>query len=258
MIPEAPGPKPAKPAALKKGPAPRKEDYLENIGNSLDGDLREKVKCGLSPSYNEYRQGLEKLNRSKPGDEVIFGRYLASHDGRPQPISWQVLAREGKRLLVISKYGIDCRQYNKELVGVTWEQCSLRKWLNKQFLHTAFNVHEQHIIPRVSLSADKNPSYNTDPGRATEDQIFLLSIPEVNRYFKSDKDRKCRPTKYAVERGCYVDSTNKTCWWDLRSPGSSPLNVAFVYTDGAVDGRGGGVDGARGAVRPALWINLDS
>ena len=258
VVPENPGPKPSRPAVLKKGPAPRKEDFLENIGNSLDEDLREQVKCGLSPFYKQYGKWLATLKTTNLGDKISFGKYPSSSDSKPQPISWRVLAREGSRLLLISSLGLDCKQYCEEDEDVTWEQCSLRKWLNKEFLNTAFTREEQRMIPRARVSADKNPSHDTDPGKATQDQIFLLSISEVNRYFKSDEDRKCIPTEYAVNNGCDVYSSDKTCFWWLRSPGMCPSYAAYVFMSGFVDWRGDGVNVDTIAVRPALWINLDS
>ena len=48
-----------------------------------------------------------------------------------------------------------------------------------------------------------------DPGSATQDRGFLLSIEEVEKYFKTDEDRKCKPTQYAVKQG--VNGEN--CWW---------------------------------------------
>ena len=259
VIPEDPGPKPSKPALLEKGTAPKREDFLDKTENTLVEDLHEKVKCGLSPSYNEYRNSLKRLKDAKSGDKINFGRYPITKDGITQLISWRVLTNEGGRLLLISTHGIDCKQYHKKCVSVTWEQCKLRSWLNEEFLNTAFNREEQSIILRANVSADKNPTYYSDPGKATQDQVFLLSISEVNRYFKSDEDRKCMPTEYAVSNGCFVASVNKTCWWWLRSPGITSCRAARVGTGGSVgDFVGFNVDYDDGAVRPALWINLDS
>ena len=131
-------------------------------------------------------------------------------------------------------------------------------WLKNYFLGAAFSADEKTMIPTVTVSGDKNPDYSTNPGNATQDQVFLLSIMEANKYFNSDSARQCEPTDYAVASGAYVNSSNGNCWWRLRSPGIF-LNIATGVRDGGdVYERGSRVDYSTGAVRPALWINLNS
>lgn len=81
---------------------------------------------------------------------------------------------------MISRYALDCRPYNKSDTAVTWESCTLRAWLNSEFLNEAFNGEEHALIPMVTVSADKNPSYDTEPGKDTQDRVFLLSIKEAD------------------------------------------------------------------------------
>ena len=186
----------------------------------------------------------------------MFGSWYGQGKSK-EPITWKVLSKENNRLLVISKHALDRKQYHTSYSPVTWETCSLRKWLNGSFLKTAFNTDEQKMIPTVTVSAEKNPDYNTSPGNSTQDQIFLLSIPEVNKYFTSDMERQCKSTAYAKAQGC-VDYGNGNCSWWLRSPGDCGIRAAFVNgEDGDVSGNGYGVRKEFG-VRPAFWINLDS
>lgn len=155
-----------------------------------------------------------------------------------------------------SKYALDCKRYNTSYTDVTWENCTLRKWLNNDFINAAFTAEERAKIPTVTVSADKNPQYDTDPGNATQDQVFLLSIVEAKKYFSSDSAKQCSPTNYAVANGAYKSNDN-ICWWWLRSPGCYQSSVAFVDFDGSV-GRGGHyVDNDISAVRPAMWISID-
>ena len=193
------------------------------------------------------------------GSYVVFGTYEQDNNSAngKEDIEWLVLAKEGNRLLVISRYALDCKQYNTESKAVTWENCSLRSWLNDSFLNTAFSAEEQAHIPTVTVSADKNPSYSTDPGRNTEDRAFLLSIAEAKQYFASDEARMCAPTTFAKANGCYV-SDNGSCWWWLRSPGNAASDAAIVYSVGSVIAIGYLVNYDLSAVRPALWIDLGS
>ena len=113
------------------------------------------------------------------------------------------------------------------------------------------------------MTAGKNPSYSTSPGNNTTDKVFLLSITEANNYFKSAEARKCAPTDYAISRGANISDVYKTdgkvtCWWWLRTPGDDPDDATRVLSSGSVDYSGDVVYGRSAAVRPALWINLES
>ena len=167
-----------------------------------------------------------------------------------------VLAKDGTKILVVSKYALDCKQYNTSYTGVTWENCTLRKWLNNDFINAAFSADEKAMIPTVTAWTDKDPHYRTNPGNATQDQVFLLSITEVNKYFNSDSARQCKATDYAVSSGAFVNSSNGNCGWWLRSPGGDQDRAAYVRDTGDVSGYGTDVDHDSLAVRPALWIDL--
>ncbi len=206
--------------------------------------------------YAKYE--AEKLKIAKTGDYVFFGAYEQDNNtsNGKENIEWLVLEVKDGRALVISKYALDCKPYNTSKIDVTWETCSLRKWLNNDFLTAAFSADERAMIPTVTVSADKNPKYSTDPGNATQDQVFLLSIAEVNKYFGSDSARQCKPTDHAVANGAW-ESDSGNCWWWLRSPGGTQNSAADVGNVGGVSESGYRVDGDSGAVRPALWIDLN-
>ena len=202
---------------------------------------------------------MEDLKACKAGDYVIFGAYEQDNNtsNGKENIEWLVLEVKDGKVLVISKYALNCKQYNSEFTDVTWETCSLRKWLNSEFLNAAFSAEERSIIPTVTVSADKSLEYSTNPGKATQDQVFLLSIAEANKYFDSNSMRQCKPTAYAKAQGVHVDENNGNVLWWLRSPGSDQDFAARVSSVGGVNVLGGYVDIYFSAVRPALWIDLN-
>lgn len=221
-----------------------------------------------------YRDSAEKLKSAKQaqiknakvGDIVYFGTYEQDNDtsNGKENIEWRVLAKENSRVLVISDKALDCQPYNSSYTEeVTWENCSLRKWLNGTFLNKAFSTEEQAQIQNTTVSADNNPQYSTNPGNATTDKVFLLSINEVEKYFNSDEARKCAPTAYAKAQGASTSDTFKTpsgaatCWWWLRSPGDDQSSAAYVYFGGDVFELGNYVFSGLNAVRPAMWITID-
>lgn len=191
------------------------------------------------------------------GDVVKFGKYEQDNDASngKEDIEWIVLAKENNRILVISKYSLDCQKYNTSNVDVTWETCSLRSWLNNDFISSAFSSAEISKIPTVTVTADENPNYSSDAGNDTQDKVFLLSLPEVNEYFTSSNERICYPTKYAIEQGAKTN-LNQSWWW-LRSTGSVQNSAAYIDYEGDIYYGGRRVDSDTVSVRPVLWIDLN-
>ncbi len=201
----------------------------------------------------------EPLHRTVAGDYIIFGAYEQDNNtaNGKEPIEWLVLDvdEKTKRVLVISKYALDCKQYNTTYTDITWEKCSLRAWLNNEFISAAFSTEEQAAIPMALVSADENPDYSTAPGRITMDRVFALSIKQVNQFFVNDDARMCAPTDYAVANKVYTEDGN--CWWWLRTPGETLYKAAGVSKSGYVYNGGDNVHFSDMAVRPAMWIDLD-
>ncbi len=190
------------------------------------------------------------------GDIVFFGKYEQGKGTRL--IEWQVLNKIEDRVLLISKYALDCKQYHGKKTNMTWEKCDLRSWLNKDFLSNVFTNEELGMIEETRCEQPVNPQYSTPAGDATQDKIFLLSISEVEKYFNGNDDRMCLPTANVFAQGVHTSQGNRTWWW-LRSPGGKSDRAARVSNDGSVDYYGFSVHDVfndSGCIRPALWINL--
>lgn len=243
-------------------------DYISayNLLSGLNYKDSESILNSIKSQYKEalYKEAL--FNKAEVGSYVLFGSYEQDNDtdNGKEDIEWLVLEKKDDRLLVISKYALDCKQYNESFGSVTWETCTLRKWLNGDFINEAFSSEEKSLISEVTVSADANPEYGTNPGNDTKDKVFLLSIDEVNKYFNTDETRMCAPTAYAKAQGAWtcsdyeLTSGEATCWWWLRSPGGNQTNAAYVDLDGSVYCIGNYVNyDVYGSVRPALWISLE-
>lgn len=117
------------------------------------------------------------------GSEEAFYAYVQTEYGyKVNSIESAVSANHEYRVLVISKYALDCKQYNSTYESTTWETCTLRGWLNGTFLNGAFSEAELTMIPSVFVSADNNQNYSSSPGNPTTDKVFLLSITEAYKY----------------------------------------------------------------------------
>ena len=166
------------------------------------------------------------------GSYVTFGTFPQTTAGTDiTPIEWLVLDVQDGKALLISRYGLDAQPYNTTSTDVTWETCTLRTWLNSDFLNAAFSQKERNAIAvtEVDNSKKQGKAEDTNGGKNTKDQVFLLSYAEVEQYFDSNEDRMCAPTDYAIKQGAANQGANTkekyevdgraTGWWWLRSPG---------------------------------------
>jgi len=217
---------------------------------------------------------LEERQRLKPddvtdfesieiGSSVNFGSYVGQLEAELKPIKWQVLDIQDGKALLLAERAIGCRRFNEVFENISWEDCSLRRGLNEEFIHRAFSKKEQDLIVFTDVSADSNPYFSANPGNSTKDKIFLLSIAEAEKYFTDDELRRCSPTEHAKEYGAdtsrYLTQNGEAscCWW-LRSPGRNPSFAASVSIHGAVHYAGHRVTSGNDCVRPALWVKLEA
>jgi hypothetical protein len=210
---------------------------------------------------------------------VVIGEYL-----------WRVLDvdKTNNKALLLSERITHAKPYNEEYAEITWENCTLRAWLNGRFLDESFTEEEREKIQDTTIDNADNKWYGTAGGNNIEDKIFLLSIAEVVQYFgdsgqlekqppitqfeKKQKWPTEYPEMYPKRLSIYIDDQyNKARqaklpdgetagWWWLRSPGYNSLGAALVIRDGNVFVRGNYVLDARisGGVRPAFWLDLKS
>lgn len=193
------------------------------------------------------------------GDIVYFGNYEQnnkSSDGKEE-IEWRVLDKDADgNMLVVSRYALDCRRYHNSVSQVTWENCDLRKWLNNDFISTAFTSKQKKKIKTMTIENRDNADYYTDGGNDTKDKVFLLSIDEAKTFLPSTVERVCIATKYADSQGSQLESLTRSCRWWLRSPGSTLYSASFVKIDGFILQLGTPVSLEKLSVRPAMWVKF--
>ena len=156
-------------------------------------------------------------------------------------LMWQVLSKDeaNNRALLITQDIIELNQWHTSDIRRTWEQSSLRAYLNNEFYNQFSPTDRERIRTTI-----------VNPGNLS-DKIFLLSVYEARNYFWSDGDR------VAVFNGAaYV-------WW-LRTLNSgndsSPAGVRFDGSIVAPTPDDSFIIVQRMTeyygVRPALWLNL--
>lgn len=195
------------------------------------------------------------------GDKISFGCY-----------DWRVLDIQNNAALIITECIIEQRAYHDAYKGITWADCSLRKYLNGEFYNKFTATDKARIILVLNKNLD-NQWYGSKGGEDTQDRIFLLSIEEaVCQYFGDSSSKLLNPGKnqrYWFERKDENNSRRIAMyksgiwWWWLRSPGRVNIKAVYVHGDGNIGIQGNNIlkgnisEGmCRGGVRPALWLKL--
>ena len=231
-------------------------------------------KSGDTEDAERYlRRYCRELEALRPYDEMVFGKFRLCGGIKPNPvtvempISWIVLAREGTRMLLTSKFCLDWECYDGYCVTyapdaqTTWETSTIRRELNKDFFGQAFSEEEKKLILTTEVRTEDNPAYRTKGGNVTYDKVFLLSREEVIRYFGENSRNRCEARADLMmadesypEKGTIILERQPHFWW-LRSPGETPCKAACVDPGGWLDLEGLAVDADEIGIRPAIWID---
>lgn len=212
------------------------------------------------------------------------------HYFRYEPIKWRVLSNSNGELFLLSENNLDTYSYHEKWEGVTWETCTLRSRLNgygsgsnllgldysgkgQNFLSMAFTAGEQKNILQKTIRNEGNPGYGTEGGNNTKDKVFLLSIEEASNptyglvrelgAYEEDRIRIAYNTEFCKAMGSMTEQDAGTAyhgagWWWLRSPGCYGYDVVSVDYHGDVYNYGSSGNSDINAIRPALFLNLDS
>ncbi len=202
----------------------------------------------------------DRFGLVEEGAYISFGEYEQDNNASngKEDIEWVVLEIKDNKMLVASKFVLDNKNYNDERSQVTWETCTLRKWLNDEFFNSTFSGAEKEKILEACVDANN--------GSGVYDKVFILSATETNKYFDliCKKTETCRPTEYALANGVSVGSSRLVCYWWTRQTEGSPSHRAWVasYKDAESMNLDVAVNDLEGyvhiGVRPAMWIDLNA
>lgn len=246
------------------------EDTLErnNLSFSVSNVIvssggAEHVYSIADSSFRDWLEGDARY-LGQTGEEpetVLFGSYEQDGDAAngKEPIEWLVLARDGDKALLLSKYALDHQSfmpfYEPVTEPFTWESCSLRQWLNSTFLNAAFSAEEQRRLLTTTVITAPGGRKGSENPFTTEDRVFLLSDTEVYAYFSSEAATVTDYTAYALSEAPWAGNATAPApaiWWLRTTDGGN--HPDSVYT------RGGVGEGARSYegeyVRPAIWVDM--
>lgn len=185
-----------------------------------------------------------------------------------ESVIWTILEESDGKAFVLCDMIIDAMAYDDN--NNSYENSTIRAWLNDEFINTAFSELEQKFILTTLVKNDKESTGYANPrfsGENTLDKIFLLSRVEVKAYgFNSDGSvqdsaRKKQATAYAISQINGVYDATSGAWWWLRTP--APHATDTVRADLAHNIKVNGtinnsvVSTATGGVLPAMWITFN-
>lgn len=202
-------------------------------------------KSALPDAENTYN-----YRNSRPGDIIWMGT---------DPMPWQVLENKEGRLLLISKYVIDCLPIDDFFRGHSeWRTSSIRRRLNSEYIDALLTKEEKDRTVPVYIDWDDTLSFDNEKGLSSDDRFFFLSVKEAQRYLRSERDRMAPVTKYAIRSMLWTVFDQFAHWW-LRSPGEHPVDIYYVR-DGVIMSENSTVQGAyfeHFGVRPAMYFRCD-
>ncbi len=235
-------------------------EFTEEDGHEDYGKLSV-VKTITIPDYGTDGMGYETsydFSSLNVQDTFYFGSYEqdANFLNGSEPLEWRVLKKTDSEMLVLSEKVIDAVPYDKDDRDVTWQTCTLRKWLNKNFYDIAFNSAEKELIKTTKLKNQDHPEKEGKGGKDTKDKIFLLSYDDASNteYFETFWDLRGMATEYTKCMG-YVEPNGLTDWW-LRTVGEQNDKAMKVYFSGNIYTNGIFVEANDNEVRPAMVIKL--
>ncbi len=182
-------------------------------------------------------------------------------------IRWRVLQNTDGTVFAIADQGLDCKAYHEPGGSVTWENSTLRDWLNTDFYHTAFSSEEQNAIQEQTVRNENNMEYGTAGGTDTQDKIYLLSMREVihpdygfcGMYNTESLSRCMQASDYTRAKDTFIGGDNDDCcWWWMRSPGGESDCAVIADEKGVIDRVGSDVNDNTNTCVPVLHINLES
>ena len=234
---------------------------------------------------NELEQERKRYLRVYSPDENggERARYFAF-----EPLIWRALEVRDGTVLLLSNAAVECGSFQADLQDVSWENCTLRSWLNgygisanasaidysgsgESFLDLAFSAKEQEAILETAVRNEANYYFGMDSGEETDDRIFLLAESEIFIYDSAqihgfsrrdevaDRAKQFKPTDYAIRKGIwYEQNGSRNVFWITRTTGYTHANVVYVDESGYMFNRGILVTCKDAAIIPALVLDLDS
>lgn len=200
----------------------RRAKYFQGVEYEKEGDLKKSYLAFRSAEgYDDWLEQMTRVRnkyiRTKP-TYFGFGKYYYSYvySEKKYALEWSVMDIKGDMALVRTDI-IDYRQFDDNTPNCSWENSSLREWLNGDFYDNAFNDNEKaQICTSVFETSSGKYDYIGTSGSGISDKIFLLSTAEAkNTRYYGDLN-KTYLSAYAQKK--LPDDYNQLFCWGCDRP----------------------------------------
>ncbi len=210
----------------------KKIDLLKEELNKIETALNSKAETTSVNPYDLYKS-------IQIGDVVYFGTY--ENRKEDYHFKWRVIDKKKNELLLLMDCCLKEIPFSNERSKITWENSSLRIWLNSVFLEEAFSENETELIKQTNVKC------KYDQIEETEDFLFLLSDDETEQYLPVQDDRIAFP----------LIKNNAVGWWWLRTVDHKTDSVLFIDSIGRIRKEGRSANDTTVFARPAMWISFE-
>lgn len=186
---------------------------------------------------------------------VLFGSYYTVPGSEAkQPIAWIVLEEDETGMLLISRDIPDCVVFHDRLEAVSWEKCTLRKWLNGTFADAAFSEEEKALLLPCAVTPDENPrTPGLDQGSEVTDTVFLLSYAQAVTLLADTPAAQAVFTPWAARYG--TSPADEYGYWWLRTLAMDGTLCTGITPEGYAASIVGLVTSTEVGVRPCIRIS---
>ena len=226
--------------------------YYFELHHRLETEMEVVVSIRLINTEENIDDSASVFEDNVSCKQIEFGTYIQSNDPDAvcEPITWDILEEKDDRILVMSHKCLEYRPFNDGKKSCRWNNSLIRKWLNNDFLNSAFDDKERG---RIILS-----TVETETLKPTKDRIFLLSQEEFSLVGYDNR----KATLTSVARAQYSEKIGETYtepygfWW-LRTPGAcvdDGYDLVHVCANGGLNAMARSDSSHPNGIRPAMWI----
>ena len=191
--------------------------YSDNRYSEYKNELMNKImQCR---TYAEHPMDMEIFSY----DSIIFG----NHE-RKNGLEWIILEKSDDTILLMSKYIITNKRFNRNGSKCKYETSDLYEWANNSFINSAFNKYEQSLI-----------------GIDDYKEIKLIDDNIIEKYFTNSGNIDTKKLK-----------TDTYDYW-ISEIGESELLSRYIDKNGNINEYGDFVDREKG-FRPIIELNFNN
>ena len=206
--------------------------------------------ASLFTELGNYLDSASKLKEAKnaivrhaeEGDTVKFGHY--EQDGNTangaEEIEWIVMEKSEGQMVLFSKYILETMAFDTNKSN-SWNNSTLKAWLNSTFMESAFSDEEQAKIQTTSAGS-----------------VYLFSEEELEKYYGNLSSYSVYSKLVAklTQQASFNYGGQSWWWWTRTSDGyhNAANCVKYVSEGGSIGGND--VTFTGGGVRPAITISI--